>query len=259
MCGKSTEPSGNIAIVAMRPANHLSPKQRRARRPGDVPYAGASVTYAAGVTPADNRYGRDVLAPGWQRANRPVSTELTVARGQVVEDATTGFCGAVLRWENGMVVLEDRHGKRRSFPLGAGFLARGQAGHARVATRAARRAARRSGPRPGRWPARPSGPRWRCPAGSTSRVGTTPSWWRRSGATTCATSASSWSISAASTTWRRSWPSSRPSRGRRLGVLVDHLVPGSKETRIAEQVARGPGGELRAGRSATRTSTSGRR
>jgi hypothetical protein len=35
-----------------------------------------------------------------------------------------------------------------------------------------------------------------------------------------------------------------PERGRRLGVLVDHLVPGSKETRIAEQVARGPGGEF---------------
>ena len=35
-----------------------------------------------------------------------------------------------------------------------------------------------------------------------------------------------------------------PERGRRLGVLVDHLVPGSKESRIAEQVARGPGGEF---------------
>ena len=29
-----------------------------------------------------------------------------------------------------------------------------------------------------------------------------------------------------------------PGLGRRLGVLVDHLVPGSKESRIAEQVAR---------------------
>jgi len=35
-----------------------------------------------------------------------------------------------------------------------------------------------------------------------------------------------------------------PERGRRLGVLVDHLVPGSKESRIAEQVARGRGGEF---------------
>lgn len=34
-----------------------------------------------------------------------------------------------------------------------------------------------------------------------------------------------------------------PAPGRRLGVLVDHLVPGSKESRIAEAVARGPYGE----------------
>jgi hypothetical protein len=35
----------------------------------------------------------------------------------------------------------------------------------------------------------------------------------------------------------------RPGPGRRLGVLVDHLVAGSKEARIAEAVRRGPGGE----------------
>jgi hypothetical protein len=34
----------------------------------------------------------------------------------------------------------------------------------------------------------------------------------------------------------------QPAPGRRLGVLVDHLVAGSKETRIADGVARGPGG-----------------
>lgn len=33
-----------------------------------------------------------------------------------------------------------------------------------------------------------------------------------------------------------------PAAGRRLGVLVDHLVPGSKESRIAEAVGRGPYG-----------------
>ena len=31
-----------------------------------------------------------------------------------------------------------------------------------------------------------------------------------------------------------------PAPGRRVGVLVDHLVPGSKESRIADAVARGP-------------------
>ena len=34
-----------------------------------------------------------------------------------------------------------------------------------------------------------------------------------------------------------------PGPGRRLGVLVDHLVTGSKEARIAQAVRRGPGGE----------------
>jgi hypothetical protein len=34
-----------------------------------------------------------------------------------------------------------------------------------------------------------------------------------------------------------------PGPGRKVGVLVDHLVPGSKESRIAEQVARGPYGD----------------
>jgi hypothetical protein len=35
----------------------------------------------------------------------------------------------------------------------------------------------------------------------------------------------------------------RPGPGQRLGVLVDHLVAGSKEARIAEAVRRGSGGE----------------
>jgi Protein of unknown function (DUF3097) len=34
----------------------------------------------------------------------------------------------------------------------------------------------------------------------------------------------------------------RPGPGRRLGVLVDHLVAGSKEARIADAVRRRPGG-----------------
>lgn len=67
------------------------------------------------------RYGDDVLTPGWQRAGKPVSVEVPVRPGMVLEDPTSGFCGAVTRWENGLVVLEDRHGKKRSFPFGPGF------------------------------------------------------------------------------------------------------------------------------------------
>ena len=35
----------------------------------------------------------------------------------------------------------------------------------------------------------------------------------------------------------------RPDAARRAGVLVDHLVPGSKESRIAQAVAAGPFGD----------------
>ena len=67
------------------------------------------------------RYSDDVLRPGWQRAGRPETVETPVRVGLVVEDPTSGFCGAVVRWENGLVVLEDRRGARRSFPFGPGF------------------------------------------------------------------------------------------------------------------------------------------
>ncbi len=74
------------------------------------------------------RYDKDVLTPGWQRADKPVTVETPAAIGMVVEDPTSGFCGSVVRWENGLIVLEDRKGRRRSFPFGPGILAGRQAG-----------------------------------------------------------------------------------------------------------------------------------
>ena len=51
----------------------------------------------------------------------------TPSRDLVVEDVDSGFCGAVVGFELGAVVLEDRHGKRRNFPLApAAFLLDGQ-------------------------------------------------------------------------------------------------------------------------------------
>jgi hypothetical protein len=91
-----------------------------------MPFRGQPPTYAAPVSFPGDRYGSDVLKTDRHPPRRPVSTELVVVPGQVLEDATTGFCGAVLRWENGLVVLEDRHGKRRSFPFGAGLLFEGR-------------------------------------------------------------------------------------------------------------------------------------
>ncbi|MEV6608094.1 DUF3097 domain-containing protein [Kutzneria sp. NPDC051319] len=69
-------------------------------------------------------YGRDVLAGPKKRREIP---EVAAEPGTVVEDPASGFCGAVVRFEAGNVVLEDRHGRRRLFPLTpAGFLVDGR-------------------------------------------------------------------------------------------------------------------------------------
>jgi hypothetical protein len=69
-------------------------------------------------------YGPDVLS-GKKRRTVP---EVPAQPGLVVEDPESGFCGAVVRIERDGVVLEDRHGKHRVFPLRpAGFLVDGKA------------------------------------------------------------------------------------------------------------------------------------
>ena len=79
-------------------------------------------------SPAD-RYGGDVLAGDWRRGRRPVSVPTPAQVGLVVEEVETGWCGAVVRTEKSggvhVVVLEDRHHRTRTFPLGAGFLVDG--------------------------------------------------------------------------------------------------------------------------------------
>ena len=80
-----------------------------------------------------DRYGNDVLAGGGRaphhrapRVSRPVQAE----RGLVVEEVTTGWVGAVVRVEKSggqhVVVLEDRRGRTRTFPLGPGFWVDGE-------------------------------------------------------------------------------------------------------------------------------------
>ena len=44
----------------------------------------------------------------------------------VVEDAETGYVGAVVRIEYGRMELEDRHGRRKPFPIGPGYLIDGR-------------------------------------------------------------------------------------------------------------------------------------
>jgi Protein of unknown function (DUF3097) len=78
------------------------------------------------------QYGSDVLADGQsgrsgrRRVPREIPT-VEAERGLVVEDSEGRFCGAVVGYEKGAVTLEDRHGKRRVFPLApAAFLLDGQ-------------------------------------------------------------------------------------------------------------------------------------
>src|SRR5690349_18085099 len=53
--------------------------------------------------------------------------EVAAERGTVVEDAASGFCGAVVRVDIREVTLEDRHGRHRVFPLRpAAFLVDGR-------------------------------------------------------------------------------------------------------------------------------------
>jgi hypothetical protein len=70
-------------------------------------------------------YGSDVLAAG---RRRPAAVhEVEAEPDLVVEEPGTGFCGAVVTCGKDAVTLEDRHGKRRIFPLlPAGFLLEGK-------------------------------------------------------------------------------------------------------------------------------------
>jgi hypothetical protein len=176
----------------------------------------------------------DVLKDDNWRRRRAVP-EVDAEPDLVVEDADSGFCGAVVGWEFGAVVLEDRHGKRRNFPLApAAFLLDGQP----VTLR-----------RPA---ARPVRQRRVTASGSiaveghTARVARSSRIWVE-GIHDAALVERIWGhdlrvegvvveplsgiddLAAAVAEFR-------PDASSRLGVLVDHLVPGSKESRIVAAV-----------------------
>ena len=103
----------------------------------------------------NDRYGSDVLSGDWRAPRGGRSTEVEAETGLVVEDVETGWCGAVTRVEKagGMQVvhLEDRRGRSKGFPLGPGFLLDGAPvvltapkAAARAAVAAARQAASRT-------------------------------------------------------------------------------------------------------------------
>lgn len=173
-----------------------------------------------------------------------MAREVPAQRDLVVEEASTGFTGAVTRVEKSagvlVVELEDRRGVRRGFPLGPGFMIDGQPV---VLTVPQRQAA-------------PSGPK-RSASGSVyvegakARVARASRIWVE-GKHDAELVQKVWGhdlriegvvveqLDGADNLVERV-RAFDPGPRRKLGVLVDHLVPGSKESRIAEQVMRLPG------------------
>jgi hypothetical protein len=188
-----------------------------------------------------DRYGADILSNNPHRARRPRSTERAIEIGMVVEDAETGFVGAVVRVEYGRMTLEDRNGRTKPFPVGPGYLIDGKP----VILTAPKKAG-------------PSAP-VRTASGSVAVKGARakvalPSRIYVEGRHDAELVEQVWGedlrIEGVVVEYLGGVDDLAsivaefgPEPGRRLGVLVDHLVPGSKEARIAEAVRRGPGGE----------------
>ncbi|WP_206610474.1 DUF3097 domain-containing protein [Actinomyces wuliandei] len=232
-------------------------------RPVPAPPSSAPASTARGPLrrpSSADRYGSDVLSADPHRvgpaAVRPQSVPLRVSRGLVVEDRQTGFVGAAVAVEKSggqhLVVLEDRHGTRRAFPLGPGFWVEG-------------RPVVLEPPAPAR--RKPTGP-----LSASGRRLTASGSYAVEGE-----EARTAKVARASRIWvegrhdaelvEKVWGDDlrhegvvvlllegvdnlarvmaefSPSPSRRAGVLVDHLVPGSKESRIAQEVAAMPGGD----------------
>lgn len=185
-----------------------------------------------------DRYGTDVLAGGARR--KPRSVEHPVEHGMVVEDAQTGYVGAVVRFEYGRVDLEDRHGKVRGFPLGPGFLLDGRP----VILTAPRRAALSPTGRTASGSVAVPGARAR-----VARAGRIYVEGRHDAELVAQVWGEDLKIEGVVVEYLGGVDDLvgivqqfQPAPGCRLGVLVDHLVAGSKESRIADEVRRGPGG-----------------
>jgi hypothetical protein len=185
------------------------------------------------------RYGQDALRPGWRDVGRKVIPTREATRDLVVEEVATGFCGAIVRLDKQIVTLEDRQGALRLFPLGSAFLIDGEPVRLVVPARAPQQRART--------------------ASGSLAVAATPARVARGsrifveGRHDAELVEKVWGADLriegvvveyleGVDNLEELLKEFRPGPGRRVGVLVDHLVPGSKESRIAETVARGPHG-----------------
>jgi hypothetical protein len=184
-------------------------------------------------------YERDILEEFAERSRPPRYPDVEVELGLVVEDRASGYCGDVVRWTVEAVTLRDRNNHQRHFVWKpGGFLLEGRP----VTLR------------------RPVGRR---------EASVVPLAVTASGSVAAARADAR--VAAASRIWVEGrhdaelielvWGDElrdggivveplhgadhlaaavsafAPAAGRRLGVLLDHLVPGSKERRLADQVS----------------------
>jgi hypothetical protein len=188
----------------------------------------------------DDRYGPDVLARDPHASRTVRSAELAIELGMVVEDAQTGYVGAVVRVEYGRMELEDRHGRRKPFPVGPGYLVDGKP----VVLTPPRRPNAKAPNRTASGSVAVTGARAR-----VARAGRIYVEGRHDAELVEQVWGDDLRVEGVVVEYLGGVDDLvgvveefHPGPQRRLGVLVDHLVPGSKESRLAEAVHRGPGG-----------------
>jgi hypothetical protein len=203
----------------------------------DADVAGADL-YGGDPYGADP-YGTDVLADFGRRAPKVQPTVVEAVRDLVVEESATGFVGAVVGYEGRLLRLEDRRGSVRLFPIGPGFLIDGTAVSLRL-------------------PRAPDKGTARTASGSMA-VGEQRARVARAnrifveGRHDAELVEKVWGVDLrvegvvveyleGVDHLEEVLREFAPSADRRVGVLVDHLVAGSKESRIADAVSRGPFG-----------------
>jgi len=193
--------------------------------------------------PKADRYGSDVLASDWRVPKNGRAVPAAAELGAVVEEVMTDFVGEIVAVDRDLdtLTLEDRRGKRRTFPLGPGFLLEGRPVILEPPVRAA--------------PARPT----RTASGSVAVPGAKARVARASrifveGRHDAELVERVWGDDlrlegvvveylAGVDDLTGHLRDFAPGPQRRVGVLVDHLVAGSKESRIADEVRRSPVGQ----------------
>ena len=193
-----------------------------------------------------DRYATDVLATDWRAPKNGRAVPAPAELGAVVEEVQTDFVGEIVAVDRQLntITLEDRRMRRRTFELGPGFLLEGR-------------------------PVILTAP---VPKGAQSQQGP-----KRTASGSIAVEGAKARVARQSRIFvegrhdaelvERVWGDDlriegvvveylggvddladhlrdfKPGPNRRVGVLVDHLVPGSKESRIAQGIAKSPIGK----------------